>query len=342
MLRLVPLLLTLTACSSPNPIVLHGSTMGTTWTVTLNGPRDDAAVARADRAVRAVLAEADAALSAWNARSELAALNQQASTDWLPISNALYTVLDAARVVSQTTDGAFDVTVAPLVALWGFGANAAVDGRPSDAQIREARVLVGTGRLELRAQPRAARKRAPGLRLDLDAIAPGYAVDRISGELAALGFRDHIVEIGGEVICHGRGPGGRLWRVAIERPQTGARSVQALVDLDGLAISTSGDYRDFRVLDGRRMSHTIDPRSGRPVTHALASVSVVHESTMLADAYATALMVLGPEEGFELAKRLELPALFIVRINDGFAMHVTPTFARLQIGERGLPHGAHN
>jgi len=332
MLRLVPLLLTLTACSSPNPVVLHGSTMGTTWTVTLNGPRDDAAVARADRAVRAVLAEADAALSAWNARSELTALNEQATTDWLPISDALYTVLDAARVVSQNTDGAFDVTVAPLVALWGFGANAAVDGRPSDAQIREARVLVGTGRLELRAQPRAARKRAPGLRLDLDAIAPGYAVDRISGELAALGFRDHIVEIGGEVICHGRGPGGRLWRVAIERPQTGARSVQALVALDGLAISTSGDYRDFRVLDGQRISHTIDPRSGRPVTHALASVSVVHADPAYADAMATALMVLGPVEGEELARRLKLAVLFVTRGENGFDLKATPEFERLMVG----------
>jgi FAD:protein FMN transferase len=139
------------------------------------------------------------------------------------------------------------------------------------------------------------------------------------------------VEIGGEVRCQGRGPGGRAWRIAVERPQTGARTVQAGVALDGLGISTSGDYRDFRVLEGRRISHTIDPRSGHPVTHALASVSVVHRSVMLADAYATALLVLGPQEGYALAERLELPALFIVRVGDGFTVRATESFDRLRL-----------
>ena len=196
-------------------------------------------------------------------------------------------------------------------------------------------------KLELRSDSRVVRKLNPDVQLDLDAIAPGFVVDRISRELDALGYPDHIVEIGGEVRCRGRGPEGRSWRIAIERPQS-ERSVQAVVALDDLGISTSGDYREFRIIDGRRVSHTIDPRSGRPVAHALASVSVVHESVMLADAYATALMVLGPEEGYELAERLGLPALFTTRSNDGFAMRATPSFARLQIGSSGLPGGAHN
>lgn len=338
-------LLVLGACSSGEPIELAGAAMGTTWTVTLAGPVDDADLDRADSAVRRTLAEVDATLSTWNPASELSRFNRNVATDWVPVSEVLYRVLEAARTVNRESGGAFDVTVGPLVALWGFGADAVSvsDQRPSDAAIATALSHTGPDKIELRAQPRAVRKLAAAVRVDVDAIAPGYAVDRISRELAALGYPNHIVEIGGEVRCQGRGPAGRAWRVAVERPQTGARAVQALVALEDLAISTSGDYRDFRVAGGRRISHTIDPRSGRPVAHELASVSVVHESAMYADAYATALMVLGPEHGYALAEELGLPALFVERTaDDGLAMRATAAFARLQITGPGLPDGAHN
>jgi thiamine biosynthesis lipoprotein len=335
--------MTLAACSAPeSAIELRGAAMGTTWSVTLAGPVGPDDAARAEHAIEQTLAQVDRSLSAWNADSELSALNDDGGVDWRPVSESLYTVLDAARLVTRRTGGAFDVTVAPLVALWGFGADASIDEAPSDAQIEKARAIVGPEMLELRASPRAARKRVPAVRLDLDAIAPGYAVDRISDELAALGLGDHIVEIGGEVRCRGRAPGGRRWRVAVERPQAGPRTVQTIVALDGAGISSSGNYRDYRQLDGERISHSIDPRSGRPATHGLASVSVVHESVMMADAYATALMVLGPEEGYALAEQLELPALFVVRTEDKFATRATPLFARLQISDRGLPRAAHN
>jgi thiamine biosynthesis lipoprotein len=345
MLRFVaPCLLSLVACSSPEePVVeLRGPTMGTTWTVTIAGIHDRADSARAEQVILRTLADVDRTLSAWNTRSELSALNDDRQGDWLRVSEPLYTVLDAALDVSRRTSGAFDVTVAPLVAVWGFGAYATTNvALPSEAQIQDARTLVGPGMLELRASPREARKHAPGVRLDLDGIAPGYAVDRISRELAALGFDNHIVEIGGEVRCRGRAPGGRPWRVAVERPQAGARIAQIIVALDGLGISSSGDYRDYRLVDGKRISHTIDPRNGRPVEHELASVSVVHDSVMMADAYATALMVLGPAEGYELAERLELPALFIEHADNGFAMRATPLFERLQMRDRTLQRGAH-
>jgi thiamine biosynthesis lipoprotein len=341
LVRCAVLLLALSACSGPQAIELRGSAMGTTWTVTVAPPVADAVLEQARQMIRDVLAETDATLSGWNATSEVVIFNRQSRLDWQPMSEPLYSVLVAARTVSEQSGGAFDVTVAPLVGLWGFGAEAAADRRsPSEGEIAAARALVGSDKLELR--PRAARKRLANVRLDLDGIAPGYAVDRISRGLTELGLADHIVEIGGEVRCRGRGPGGRAWRIAVERPQAAAQSVQTVVALEDLAISTSGDYRDFRVLDGEHIQHSIDPRSGRPVTHALASVSVVHESAMYADAYATALMVLGPDPGYSLAERLGLPAFFIVRGNDGFTVRVTPSFARLQVGERGLPHGAHN
>jgi thiamine biosynthesis lipoprotein len=210
MLRFVPLLLTLAACSSPDPVELHGSTMGTTWTVTLGGPLDEAQVAQAESIIAAILAEADAVLSGWNAASEISVINRRAETSGIALSEALYTVLDAGTTVQEETGGAFDITVAPLVALWGFGAGPTMTGRPSDAQIAAARSLVGPHMIELRAEPRTVRKRVAGVRLDVDAIAPGYAVDRISEELLAAGYGNHIVEIGGEVRCQGRGPGAVL------------------------------------------------------------------------------------------------------------------------------------
>ncbi len=335
--------LLLTACAEPRPVVLQGEAMGTTWSVTLDERPPNADLARVDAAVRRVLDEVDASLSTWNPASEISSFNRHMGHDWVPLSAALHTVLAGARTVSAQSGGAFDVTVAPLVTLWGFGpAEPAQSRRPATEQVDSALARVGFDKLELREQPVAARKLVAGLELDVNAIAPGYAVDRISDGLAALGYADHIVEIGGEVRCRGRGPNGRLWRIAIEKPQQGARAVQAVVALDDLGISTSGDYRDFRIVDGQRIPHTIDPRSGTPVAHGLASVSVVHESVMLADAYATALMVLGPEAGRALAERLGLPALFVERTGDGFAERATSHFERLRTHGDALPPSAHN
>jgi thiamine biosynthesis lipoprotein len=181
--------------------------------------------------------------------------------------------------------------------------------------VRAARAASGFAKLELRDAPGPAiRKRIATLALDVNAIAPGYAVDRIAEALEQLGLGDYLVEIGGEVRAGGHRPDGRAWQVAIEAPVAGERKAYAGLQLSDLAVSTSGNYRDFRrFADGRVISHTIDPRTGEPVGHGLVSVTVVHPSAMDADAYATALMVLGPEEGYALAERLGLPALFLER-----------------------------
>lgn len=336
------LLFLLAACARPQATVLQGQAMGTTWSVTLAVPLDEAGRMAAEAAIDGVLAEVDATLSTWNPHSEISALQRSSDTGWQPVSEPLYAVLKAARAVNLQSGGAFDITVAPLVEAWGFGQGAVDRGPPSTSALAAALGNVGAGRLELRAQPRSIRKLSPTLRLDLDGIAPGYAVDRISVALVALGFKDHIVELGGEVHCSGRGPQGRPWRIAVEKPLSGERAVQTIVALEDLGISTSGDYRDFRVLDERRISHTIDPHTGAPVTHALASVSVVNSSTMLADAYATALMVLGPEEGYDLSERLALPALFVVRQGGDLVERANPSFAALQAGAATVPAAAHN
>jgi thiamine biosynthesis lipoprotein len=220
------------------------------------------------------------------------------------------------------------------VRAWGFGAGAAADAPvPSPTLLDELRARVGQERLELRDQPPALRKAVPGLTLDLDGIAPGWAVDRIAGRLESLGVTDYLVELGGEVRARGRSPARRPWRVAVERPMAGEQRPLGVIELDALGVSTSGDYRDYREVGGRRISHTIDPRTGRPVDHALAEVTVVHASVAAADAWATALMVLGPEEGMQLARRQGLAALFVTRsaTTGQFAESATPQFERLRL-----------
>jgi thiamine biosynthesis lipoprotein len=305
--------------------------MGTTYEVVL--PRRSVEVSRGEieALIREVLDEADAHLSGWNPDSEVSRFNA-AGADWFPASRVLVDVVTAAQAVSEASDGAFDVTVAPLVAAWAFGADARPSGTaPSEAELEALLHSVGFRRLELRREPPALRKSVPSLRIDLDGIAPGFAVDRIAARLESLAIADYLVELGGEVRARGRSPGGRGWRIAVEAPLTGERRPYALIELDGLGVSTSGDYRDFREVDGRRLSHIVDPRSGRPVSHRLASVTVVHASAATADAWSTALMVLGAEEGAQLAGRLGLAALFIERdAAGGLRETATPAFASLR------------
>ena len=332
--RVLPLFLSLLligACArQPAVLQLQGETMGTTYSLLVAAGTAELDQAAVDSLVAEVLAEADERLSTWNAASELSALNRHEAGTWIPVSPTLFEVLEAARDVSELTGGAFDVTVGPLVELWGFGTGAGSGDRPPEAaEIALALESTGYRKFELRSAPPALRKATSALQLDVGAIAPGYAVDRIAHGLDALGARDYLVEIGGEVRARGRNPAGRPWRVAVEAPVSGERRAYAIVELEDGSVSTSGDYRDFRHVGGRRISHTIDPRSGRPVEHGLASVTVVHESAMLADAYATALMVLGPQAGFDLAERLGLAALFIERREggSGFDERQTAAFA---------------
>jgi thiamine biosynthesis lipoprotein len=308
--------------------------MGTTYSVSIPRLPDGTDRAAVEAVIADSLREADEHLSGWNDRSELVRFNDSSSTDWQPASPVLFESVDQAQAISRATDGTFDITVGPLVRAWGFGARAnAGPSAPAPEILAQLRANVGYEKLELRPSPPALRKSTPGLEIDLDGIAPGWAVDRIAARFEALGLRDYLVELGGEVRAKGTNAEGRRWRVAVETPQAGERQAYAVIELDGVGVSTSGDYRDYREVDGRRISHTIDPRSGAPVEHGLASVTVVRESVAEADAWATALMVLGPEEGMALARRERLAALFIRRGGQPgtFVADESPEFARLRV-----------
>jgi thiamine biosynthesis lipoprotein len=316
----------LVACGSNRAERLAGPTMGTTYEVVVTQLPAGLGRPELQSAVDEILADIDRHLSNWNPDSEISRFNAGEGTDWVPASAMLWNLLATSQAISSATGGAFDVTVAPLVQAWGFGAGG-IDrvAAPSQAEIARLKQSVGYAKLELRENPPSLRKMVPGLHVDLDSIAPGLAVDLIAARLEELGVKDYLVELGGEVRARGRSESRRPWRIAIEAPVPGQRRPFALVELDGLAVSTSGDYRDFHEVDGRRVSHTIDPRSGAPVEHDLASVTVIEASAAAADAWATALMVLGSGEGLALAERSNIAALFITRDEDGSLREISTT-----------------
>jgi FAD:protein FMN transferase len=310
------------ACSRPpEPAQFAGPTMGTTYHVTVSGADSLQERRAVQSAIDRVLVETERHLSTYDGTSEISMLNRDESRSWREVSPTLFVVLQAAQDVSELTGGAFDVTVAPLLALWGYEpGSVGIAGRatfkpPTSGQLEQARTSVGYVKLELGNVSRmAVRKRASGMRLTVDGIAPGYAVDRIANEVRALGHRDFIVEIGGEVRAAGQRPEGGPWRIAIEAPLATEREPLVGLRVRDAAVSTSGDYRDARIdTEGHRYSHTIDPRTGRTAESALTAVTVIDANAMRADAYATALMVMGTEAGLAWTRTRQVPALFVER-----------------------------
>jgi thiamine biosynthesis lipoprotein len=255
-------------------------------------------------------------MSTWREDAELARFNRNSDAKSFRFSPETRRVIEAALGMARETGGAFDPTVAPLVALWGFGAQAA-DTPPSVAELEQARARVGWRLLEWKERGLLAR-RAPGVQLDLSAIAKGYAVDAIVAELARERPVGVLVEVGGEVRALGAKPRGAPWRVGIDDPDAPGSRLSEVVLLTGGALATSGDYRRVHMVDGRRLTHVVDPRSGRPVEQKVASASVIAPTCMEADAVATALMVLAPEEGLAWVEdRVWLEALLMVRDAEG-------------------------
>lgn len=318
----------------PEPvIVLHGSTMGTTWTVRLGARPHDVDEAALRAGIEAVLESVNAQMSTWREDSVLSRFNRLPAGGSIAVPDALAMVLRAALELAEDTGGAYDPTVGPLVNLWGFGPDPLRDRVPSADEIAAARTRVGWQRL-------AWDRHSPvlvqpgGLDLDLSSIAKGHAVDRVLEWVAAQGVDGVLVEIGGETRTRGRKPDGSPWRVAIEQPVPASEEAQRVLEPGNRAVATSGTQRNAFAADGRRHSHMIDPRSGEPVRHDLLAVSVVHESCMRADALATALAVLGPEAGYDFAARRDLAVLFLVERDGRVVERMTPGFRRLVEGTR--------
>lgn len=299
-------------------LVIQGQTMGTRYEVRIAGTDLDLALRRrAKEETARRLAEVDAWMSNWNPDSEIARFNAQRDTDPFPVSAETAELVALAISLNEISGGAFDVAIGPLVARWGFGNGARIDGRPSQEEIARLRRHLGAGVIRVGSgedgdTPFLA-KVDPLAEIDLSAIAKGFGVDHVAAGLEALGRHDYLVEIGGEVRASGERPGGGPWRVAIENPQDEGRAILFIIELQNEAMATSGDYRTFYLEDGRRISHTIDPRSGRPVDDGPASATVIAKTATVADAWATTLMVLGEDEGLALAEAHHIAALLLAR-----------------------------
>lgn len=311
-----------------DPIQITGPTMGTTYLVKIARPPSGVEAEAVREGVERVLDHVNTSMSTYREDSELSMLNRNTATGWISASLGLVQVIQEALRVSRLTNGAFDVTVGPLVNLWGFGPNGRTERAPTQAQIEAAMKKVGYDRIDARLSPPAIHKDSTQISIDLSAIAKGYAIDKVSNHLESLGVHDYLVEIGGDLKVKGHNQENTPWRIAIEQPLPGHRSVHRVIELTDRAMATSGDYRNYFEHDGRRYSHTIDPRQGTPISHNLASVTVVSPKAMHADAMATALMVLGPVEGYALAEQHELEVYFLTRNGDTLNPTHTPAFDR--------------
>jgi thiamine biosynthesis lipoprotein len=315
--------------------------MGTEFAVKVVTGReglDDITRTDLGRTIRAELDGIDARMSTWKPDSELSRFNASTSLDPFAVSKDTFEVFEWAVELGALTGGAVDVTVAPLVDAWGFGPDGPLERQPTDAHIQRLLESTGVRHLALDAATLTVRKARPDLRCDFSSIAPGYAADRIWTLLSDRGFTDYLVDVGGELRTRGRNDAGAAWQIAIELPQPGGRTIDRIVPVSGLAIATSGDYRNYHEVEGRRVTHIIDPRTGAPIQHRLASVTVIDELAVRADALSTALMVLGPEAGLAFAREQDLAAAFIIREADGEGF-VRETTARLEAlaGPRQAP-----
>lgn len=306
---------------------LVGSTMGTTFSIKVVALPEDFDLPALQKDIEEALDGINLTMSTYLSGSELSRFNASDSVDWIEVTPELCHAIEAAQVVSEFTDGAFDVTVGPLVNLWGFGPAETAYEPPGNDAITQTMENVGYAKLHVDCAIPALRKESPGVYVDLSAFAKGHAVDVVAGLLDARALPDYLVEIGGEMRLSGTNARSEAWAIAIETPDRAGRSVQKVVRLSDTAMATSGDYRNFFEHDGRFYSHTIDPRTGYPVTHSGASVTVVAQTAAFADAAATALLVLGPDAGLRLAEQENIAAYFLLRLGSEFEERMSSLFA---------------
>lgn len=312
------------ACSeAAEQVDISGETMGTTYTIRLIGNDIDAAEIRDQ--VETTLRKINAQMSTWEPDSEISRFNRLRSNDWFRVSDEFIQVLSAAQKINRLTDGAFDITIGDVVNLWGFGSthgNAVPDPASIAARLRH----TGPEKIDVVPARKMIRKNDPDTLLDLSGIAKGYAVDALAEIVIDAGVSRFLVEIGGEVRASGRRADGALWQVAVEKPDSSGRSVYRVIGLDNAAIATSGDYRDFFEVEGKRYSHIIDPATGTPPDHGTASVSVITDAAMTADALATGFMVMGKKKALALATESSIATLIIERRGNGFDVHRSDQF----------------
>lgn len=315
--------------------VLDGKTMGTFWRVSVIGV--DEAKAQALRAkVQAQLDADDRLLSTWKNDSALMRFNHATDTRPWPVSEAMADIVTLSLRIGAKTHGAMDITVGPLVNLWGFGPDKQPVATPDAQAIAAAKARTGLQHLQVINQSgrQFLQKDIPDLFVDLSTVGEGYASDHLARLMEQEGISRYLVSVGGALVSRGMNGEGKPWRVAIQKPTDRENAVQAIVDINGHGISTSGSYRNYHELDGKRISHVIDPQTGQPITHKLVSVTVIAPTALEADGWDTGLMVLGPEKAQQVVREQGLAVYMIVKEGEGFKTWMSPQFRTFLVGEK--------
>lgn len=318
---------TLTACGSGDSLESFGGpTMGSTYSIKYVRAPGGPSVAEVQPEVEAILAQVDRQMSTYRSDSDIERFNLLPGNSCQPMPVDVLHLVRYGEQLSLDSQGSYDLTVEPLLDLWGFGPQARVERVPTPEQITE--VLQRVGHAHLHIQGDQLCKDAP-VEVDFNSIAAGYTVDLISARLQALGIHSFLAEATGELKAVGKKPDGSAWRVALEAPRDDQQVAQQILDLDGYGVSTSGDYRNYFEQGGQRYSHTFDALTGAPITHALASVTVINPSTLAADGLSTLLLILGPERGWTYAEDHKIAAFFVIRADKGFIIRSNSEFDRL-------------
>ncbi|MDE8556857.1 FAD:protein FMN transferase ApbE [Pantoea agglomerans] len=338
LLSLAMLVLMLAACDKPaatTALVLEGKTMGTVWRVSLAGVESERKAELKQRIQQRLDAD-DAELSTWKADSVLSRFNQSRDLSPQPVSENMADIVTTSLRIGRKTGGEMDITVGPLVNLWGFGPTKQPGHTPDAAQIAAARAQTGLQHLRVvqGADGQWLQKDLPDLYVDLSTVGEGFATDHLARLMEQLGINNYLVSVGGAVLSRGLNAQQQPWRVAIQKPTDRENAVQARVDLQGHGISTSGSYRNYYELDGKRISHVIDPVTGRPIAHKLVSATVIATTALEADGWDTGLMVLGTEKAKALAIKEHLAVYLISKQGDKFVSWMSPQFTAFLIPDK--------
>lgn len=340
---LLSLCILLCACDSPasSPVaehtarVLDGKTMGTSWRVSIIGV-DENSVPTLRQKIEAQLNADDHLLSTWKKDSALMQFNLASTTEPWPVSAELADIITLSLRIGAKTDGAMDITLGPLVNLWGFGPYPQPLTTPTTQQIAAAKARMGLQHLTVinHADHQYLQKDIADLFVDLSTVGEGYAADHLARLMEQEGISRYLVSVGGALVSRGMNAHDKPWRVAIQKPTDQENAIQALVDINGHGISTSGSYRNYYQLEGKRISHVIDPYTGRPVEHNLLSVTVIAPTALEADGWDTGLMVLGPEKAQAVAREQGLAVYMIIKDGDKFTSWMSPQFRPFLVGEK--------
>ncbi|MEP4767841.1 MAG: FAD:protein FMN transferase [Roseibium sp.] len=327
--------LTLAACKGGADVLeLSGSTMGTNYSVTALDHGKNVDKATLHKALEASLLDVNAHMSNWDATSEVSRFNAFKSTDPVNISDGLAKVIRASRDINQASDGQFDITLGPVIEAWGFGAKTINKDVSSDSGAIAAAFEAAGQTQGLKIDGNTLQKSHPDTEIYLPSIGKGYGVDQLAAVVESFGLTDYMVEIGGDIFVSGRNADSMDWQIGIETPDSISQKAFQVAKVSNMGMATSGDYRNYFERDGQRFSHIIDAHTGQPIKHQTASVTVLADNTMLADAWATALLVLGTKRGLEIANQRDLAVLFIDRNanegNKGFTSAASDRFAQLQ------------